>query len=131
MIGIDTNILICYVTGDDEAQSKKVDMLLDQYIGKSASVFVNNIVICELICVLEKGYKYHKNQIVTVLKEMAVTLEFCFEDHQTLWLSIIEYEKSTADFSDILIGNINIVKGCAENFTFDLNASSLSMFSLL
>lgn len=62
---------------------------------------------------------------------MAVTLEFCFEDHQTFWLSIIEYEKSTIDFSDILIGNINIVKGCTENFTFDAKASALPIFSLL
>jgi len=131
MIGIDTNILVRYVTGDDETQSEKVDKLIDQYVGKSASIFINNIVICELIWVLEKGYKYHKNQIVTVLKEVAVTLEFCFEDHQTFWLSIIEYEKSTVDFSDILIGNINIVKGCTENFTFDLKASSLLLFKLL
>lgn len=66
MIGIDTNILVRYVTGDEEVQSKKADDFLKQYIGQSASIFINNIVICELIWVLEKGYRYRKNQIVTL-----------------------------------------------------------------
>ena len=49
MIAIDTNILVRYLTQDDPKQAKAADKLLKKYFGKSLSIFINNIVICELI----------------------------------------------------------------------------------
>lgn len=131
MIAIDTNVLVRYLTNDDEIQSQKVLQLLSSQIGKSNSIFINNIVICELIWVLERGYKYSKQQVVSTIKEILATVEFSFEDHKILWTSIMEYEKSKADFSDILIGKLNIARNCTHTLTFDLSASTLSTFILI
>lgn len=131
MIGVDTNVLVRYLTIDDEIQSSKAAKLINQYVGQVGSIFINNIVACELIWVLERGYKYSKNQIIVVLKEIVATSEFQFEDHKTLWLAIVEYERCNVDFADILIGNINNLKGCSKSFTFDGKASTLSAFDLL
>ncbi len=131
MIGIDTNVLVRYLTSDDEIQSNKAAKLINQYIGQAGSIFINNIVACELIWVLERGYKYDKSHITTVLKEIVATSEFQFEDHKILWLSIVEYEKSNVDFADILIGNINALKGCSKSFTFDSKASALLVFDIV
>ncbi|XVN44400.1 MAG: hypothetical protein RCG16_02700 [Rickettsia hoogstraalii] len=57
---------------------------------------------------LERGYKYSKGQIISVLKEIFSTVEFSFENQQVLWLSVLEYENYKTDFSDILIGKLNI-----------------------
>ncbi len=131
MIGIDTNILICYLTGDDKVQSIKAIELIEKYSGKENSIFINNIVICELVWVLERGYKYSKGQIISVLKEIFSTVEFSFENQQVLWLSVLEYENYKTDFSDILIGKLNIFNGCNYTVTFDKAASELTMFRLL
>ncbi|HJD55763.1 MAG TPA: type II toxin-antitoxin system VapC family toxin [Rickettsia endosymbiont of Pyrocoelia pectoralis] len=131
MIGIDTNILVRYLTSDDKVQSIKATKLIERYFGQENSIFINNIVICELIWVLEKGYKYSKEQIISVLKEIFSTIEFSFENHQVLWLSVLEYENYKADFSDILIGKLNIFNGCSYTVTFDKAASELTMFNNL
>ncbi len=129
MIGIDTNILVRYLTCDDEVQSKQATNLMNEY--SAEKIFINNIVLCELIWVLERGYKYSKTEIISVLRAISTTIEFVFEDHNILWLSINEYEKTNADFSDILLGKINTKNGCTRSYTFDQSAGQLSEFSVL
>lgn len=131
MIGIDTNVLVRYLTEDDEIQSTKAIKLIDKYTGINGAIFINNIVVCELVWVLERGYKYNKAQVVTVLKSILTTVEFCFQDQQILWVSATEYAGSSADFADILICQLNNNDGCSETFTFDKKASSLKMFTIL
>jgi predicted nucleic-acid-binding protein len=131
MIGIDTNVLVRYLTEDDEVQSTKAIKLIDEYTDANETIFINNIVVCELIWVLERGYKYSKDQVITVLKSILTTVGFCFEDHQILWVSATEYAGSAAGFADILIGQLNAENNCSKTFTFDQKASSLSMFTIM
>lgn len=131
MIGIDTNVLVRYLIEDDAIQSTKAIKLIDEYIGINEAIFINNIVVCELIWVLERGYKYSKDQVITVLKSILTTTEFCFEDHKILWISATEYVQSAAGFADILIGQLNAENDCSKTFTFDKKASSLSIFTII
>jgi predicted nucleic-acid-binding protein len=119
MIGIDTNILIRYLTQDDVEQAKTVEALLDKYLTKPKSVLINNIVMCKLVWVLDRGYKYSKNQIIEVVRQILSTEEFAFENQKVLWLALEQFEKKRLDFSDILIGQINKDQGCEYTFTFD------------
>jgi len=128
MIGIDTNILVRYLTQDDEAQSAIATKIINQYENNAESVFISNIVLCELIWVLERGYKYSKKEVVNVMQVILSTIEFAFEYHEILWLSLSDYEKYQADFSDILLGKINHVYGCEYTITFDTKASDLKEF---
>lgn len=130
MIGIDTNILVRYLVQDDMQQALVAANLINQHKGKPKSLFISNIVICELIWVLERGYKYNKKDIISVLQAILSTIEFNFEYYKILWLSIIQFEKNNADFSDILIGQIALLKGCEYTITFDTKASNLQEFKL-
>ncbi len=49
MIGVDINILVRYFTQDDREQAIVVEKIVDKYAGIANSIFINNIVICELI----------------------------------------------------------------------------------
>ena len=104
MIAVDTNVLVRYITNDDKEQALLATTLLDSYIGKEKSIFINNIVLCELVWVLVRGYKYQKEDIIKTLKLLLSSIEFEFENHELAFLAVIEYEKAEADFSDILIG---------------------------
>jgi predicted nucleic-acid-binding protein len=129
MIGIDTNILVRYLTGDDSEQVAKVDELFSPYLGKKHQIFVNNIVLCELIWVLESGYKYSKGQISSALQSILQTTEFCFEDQHLLFLALNSYDLYKMDFSDALIAEINYKHNCSSTFSFDQNAVNSNKFS--
>lgn len=131
MIGIDTNVLVRYLTQDDEKQSIISTRLINTYENNAESLFISNIVLCELIWVLERGYKYSKKEIVNVMRGILSTIEFAFEYHEALLLSLSDYEKCSADFSDILLGKINHLYGCEYTITFDTKAASLKEFKSL
>ena len=119
MIGIDTNILVRYLTQDDFKQAKIAEDLLNKYLTQPKSVLINNIVICKLISVLDRGYKYTKDQIISVVRQILSTEEFVFENQKVLWFALEQYEKKKLDFSYALIAQVNKNLGCQHTFTFD------------
>ena len=131
MIAVDTNILVRYITNDDKEQALLATTLLDSYIGKEKSIFINNIVLCELVWVLVRGYKYQKEDIIKTLKLLLSSIEFEFENHELAFLAVIEYEKAEADFSDILIGLLNQYRNCKVTYSFDQKALKLKYFKKL
>ena len=128
MIAIDTNILVRYITQDDEAQSKAAENLLAKYSNKFQSIFINNIVMCELIWVLEKGYSYNQEQIASTIRVILSTEEFAFEYHNILWLALEDYELKKVDFSDSLISKLNHHLGFKQTFSFDKAAIKNNLF---
>ncbi|KIE05202.1 PilT protein domain protein [Candidatus Jidaibacter acanthamoeba] len=131
MIGIDTDILVRYLTQDNTEQANLVSSLLEKYEGQKQSIYINKIVLCELILVLEKGYKYSKSQITLAIRSLLSTQEFMFEHLEASWLALEVYEKNNANFSDALIGEINRLKGCSTTYTLDIAASELNSFRAL
>ena len=129
MIGIDTNILVRCLTKDETEQSLAVANLLEKYSGNESSIYINNIVLCEVIWVLESGYKYPKYQITNVLKLILQTPEFAFDNHALVVKTLYEYEQSNGiDFSDILISFTNKNSGCKTTYSFDKKAIKYSYF---
>jgi predicted nucleic-acid-binding protein len=132
MIGIDTNILVRYLTNDDAEQSIAVANFFEQYSCNESSIYINNIVLCEVIWVLESGYKYPKHQITNSLKLVLQTPEFAFDNHAIIVKALYEYEQSNgADFSDILISFTNKNHGCETTYSFDKKAIKHSYFQEL
>ena len=105
---------------------------MQRYEGVRGAFFINNTVVCEAVWTCARGYKYSKHQIISLLKAMLSTIEFQFEDEGLLWSASAECEKfSFADLPDVLIGLLNVSRGCKYTITFDKKASSLDGFKLL
>lgn len=130
MIAIDTNILVRYITQDDLQQAEAAENLLAIYNNNPQSIFINNIVLCEFIWVLEKGYKYTQQQISSTIRIILSTEEFAFEYHNVLWLALEEYELKNTDFSDSLISKLNYNLGYKQTFSFDKSAINNNLFTL-
>jgi predicted nucleic-acid-binding protein len=129
MIAIDTNILVRYITQDDLQQAEAAENLLAIYNNKPQSIFINNIVLCEFIWVLEKGYKYTQQQISSTIRIILSTEEFVFEYHNVLWLALEDYELKNTDFSDSLISKLNYNLGYKQTFSFDKSAIKNNLFT--
>ena len=129
MIAIDTNILVRYITQDDLVQAEAAEKLLATYNSKSQSIFINNIILCEFVWVLEKGYKYSQQQISSAIRIILSTEEFAFEHHNILWLALEDYELKNTDFSDSLISKLNYNLGYKQTFSFDKAAIKNNLFT--
>ena len=73
MIGLDTNVLVRYLVQDDPGQSRKATQVIAKRCTRDDPGFVNRIVLCELVWVLESAYGYSKDTIVAVLEKLLRT----------------------------------------------------------
>ncbi len=131
MIGLDTNILIRHLTQDDVVQATKVSRLLSEKTREGESFFINRIVLCELVWVLESAYGYSKTQIIEVMEKILITKQFEFEDSDLVWFALTQFRKSKADFSDLLIGLKNRGVECRTTLTLDKSLKGIETFELV
>jgi predicted nucleic-acid-binding protein len=68
-IALDTNVLIRYLTWDDDVQSP----LSAKAIEGAETVVVSSIVLCEAVWVLERAYKLKAKEIAKTLKDFIVS----------------------------------------------------------
>jgi len=119
MIGLDTNILVRYLTQDDPDQSKKASLEIEKGLAAGHMFFITDIVMCELVWVLESAYEYDHREIIPVLENILRTKQFRFENKDLLWKSLTAYSNKKGDFADHLIGYVGHKAGCQETITFD------------
>ena len=66
MIGIDTNVQVRHLVQDDPSQSRAATQVITKQCTRDDSGFINRIVLCELVSVLEIAYGYSKGTAVAV-----------------------------------------------------------------
>ena len=128
MKGLDTNILVRYFVQDDSVQGEKATQFIEKTVAEGENCFINNIVLCELVWVLESAYDYSKEEIADLMEKLLRTSMFNFESKDSAWWSLREYKNSLADFSDCLISRQNKTHGCQETVSFDKGVKGV-MFS--
>lgn len=130
MIGVDTNVLVRYLTQDDARQARAAAAVLERECTAEQPGFLNDVVLCETVWVLEDAYGYTRSQLVPVLEQLVRTAQLRFSDVSALWRAIEAYRKGF-DFADALIGEENLRRGCRETVTFDRRAGRLPSFRLV
>ena len=131
MIGVDTNILVHYLTGDDPTQSPAAEKFLKKHCTAENQGWIGVIVLCELVWVLARGYKYSRDEIAAVIGQLLITAEFELEDNGCVRRALQIYQKQGGDFSDALIAERNSEVGSAPTYTFDQQAAKLHGFKRL
>ena len=130
MIGLDSNVLVRYLTQDDPAQSKKANQLVEEALRSGEALYLNHVVICEMNWVLARAYDYDRAELADAIEKMLSAAQFEFEDKNSLWQALAGFRQSGADFADCLIGVKNTGAGCTSTLTFDKRAGGLPQFSL-
>ena len=131
MIGIDTNVLIRYLTRDDELQFEVARKLIQTGIAAEQPVLVSLLVLLEAEWVLRSCYKCPKADIAAVFTSLLETRETAFEDEQALEEALYSLKNSHADFADCLIVTQGRRLGCISVATFDAKAGKLQGAELL
>jgi predicted nucleic-acid-binding protein len=126
MNGLDTNVLIRYLVADDQVQAAKAKRYIESGPG-----YVNCIVLSEVVWVLESAYGYEKEAVVSMLERLLSTHEVEVEDADVALAALHDYRRSTAGFTDCLIGHRNAAHGCRETGSFDKRAKGIAGFRML
>ena len=131
MIGLDTNVLVRYLTHDDVAQARKADALIAGAVTRGERCLIGPVVLCELVWVLRDAYETSKDEIVSTLDRILATQQFEFLDKDRVHEACEAYRVGRADFADYLIGATNRHAGCTETVTFDRRLRGASGFRVV
>lgn len=125
MTGLDTNVLVRYITRDDPEQYRAAKLLLESNCTREEPGYVNVIVLCELAWVLTSVYDATEEELTEVLDQLLRTRQLQIERRDQVRLALEQYKQSAAGFPDCLLGQLNQHEGCEETVTFDQDAGDM------
>lgn len=131
MVGLDTNVIIRYITQDDPDQSKIATAFIEQYCTVDNPGYINQIVLCEIVWVLKGAYRYDKKVIIEVLHKLQMAREIIVENADNVRKATEAYTSGNADFSDYLIALSNHQQGCSHTVSFDKNFTTSDFAEIL
>ncbi|MGA2856584.1 MAG: type II toxin-antitoxin system VapC family toxin [Candidatus Sulfotelmatobacter sp.] len=123
MIGLDTNVIVRYLTHDDPAQTAAAVKLLDSLLPDEPG-FLSLVVIVELVWVLESFYRAKKNEVTQVLETLLSNDRLVVERSEIVWLALRKFTGGRADFADCLIERSGHGAECQYTATFDRKAAT-------
>ena len=131
MIGLDTNVLVRYLTRDDRAQYQKAAAFIEAAADRGEQLLVNTVVLCELEWVLGSAYTYSREEIARAIEQILATAQFEVERRDEARQALADFRTRKSDFSDALIGRINRSLGAGHTMTFDRDLKVVESFRLL
>lgn len=128
MIGLDTNVLVRFLVGDDPAMAERAERAIRERCSAEQPGYINHIVLCELAWVLERAYDYRRADVANVLVALCRATDFRVQDVKIVREAIGMFAEAHADFADLLLGLTNRASGCDATITFDMKAAALDLF---
>jgi predicted nucleic-acid-binding protein len=131
VIGIDTNVLVRYLTNDEPSMADRAERLLERECNPEHVGFINIIVLCEVAWVLRRHYRFGREQVTAAVEAVLRAPLLAVEHAEVAQRALEDYRAGRTDFTDVLIGAINRQAGCETTATFDRRAGELESFRLL
>ena len=131
MIALDTNVLVRYLVRDDARQTRAATRIVETSCTVETPGLVTLVVLCELVWVLERGYRYSRVQIAALVRGLLSADDLSIERSELAWQALNAFEEGPADFADYVIGATGREAGAEATVTFDRRAGASPLFHLL
>jgi predicted nucleic-acid-binding protein len=121
MIAIDTNVLLRFLFKPIDSHNPKWQVdAAEAVINQADKVFIPSIVIAETEWILESVFKCTRQEIYSVIHDLASHSKFQFEDWSALKNALLDYiEYGQVELSDCLIARVAQNAGATTLFTFE------------
>ena len=129
--GLDTNVLVRYLTQDDEGQAEVAAKTIEEAAAKGEKMLIQPIILCELVWVLESAYDFPKTDRLRALEGILRVAQFEIVEKDTVWQALSDFRQGKGDFSDYYLGRANEKAGAAITLTFDKTLKGLPRFQVL
>lgn len=131
MIGLDTNILIPYLTQDDPIQSAKATEILERRLTRTKPGFVSIVVMVEVVWALDRAYGLTGQEIATAIERLLQVEVLVIENEQEVFAAMLAVKQGRGSFADALIAELGARAGCTRTLTFYQKALRLRGFELV
>jgi predicted nucleic-acid-binding protein len=131
MIGLDTNILVRYLTQDDPVQSAKAAEILERRLTEKNPGFVSVVAMVETVWVLDRAYFLTAQEIATAIERLLQVEVLAIENEQEVFTAMVALKQGRGSFADALIAELGARVGCTRTLTFDRKAIRLPGFELV
>jgi predicted nucleic-acid-binding protein len=129
--GLDTNVLVRYLTEDDPVQSPKAAAWIRTATSRGERCYISPIVLCELAWVLRYAYGVDKSDLLLTFQQLMSTTQFVIGNKDVVREAIDAYRSGKGDFADYVIGAIHKDAGCTKTATFDRRLRGSATFQTL
>ncbi|PYT58462.1 MAG: VapC toxin family PIN domain ribonuclease [Acidobacteria bacterium] len=130
MIGLDTNVLVRYLTQDDPIQSLKATEIIERRLTEKNPGFVSIVAIVQTVWVLDRAYNLAAHEIAAAVEGMLQADVLVVENEQEVFTAMIALKEGQGSFADAIIAALGAKAGCSCTLTFDHKALRLSGFDL-
>jgi predicted nucleic-acid-binding protein len=129
MRGIDTNVVVRYLTQDDAAQSKRANAIIDGALAGGERLHLDEIVLCELVWVLRTAYGFDRATVAETLSKLLEAAQLSVDNRDLLREATRRFARS-GDFADFVLALRNRAIGCDTTLTFDRAHRQSDLFTL-
>jgi len=123
MIGLDTNVVIRYITHDDPIQTPAAIRLINSLTSENPG-FLSLLVIAEMVWVLEDVYNFRNDRIRELLEMLLRSKEIQVERAEVVQQALRRFGTEKGDLWDCLIERCAHAAGCSHTATLDRKASA-------
>jgi predicted nucleic-acid-binding protein len=131
MIGLDTKILIRYLTQDDPVQAAKATEIFERRLTPKNLGFVSVVAIVETVWVLDRAYNLTALEIAAAVERLLQVEVLAIENEQEVFTAMIAMKRARSSFADALIAELGARAGCTRTLTFDQKAVRHPGFELV
>jgi predicted nucleic-acid-binding protein len=128
MIGLDTNVILRYLTQDDPVQSRKATELIEHRLTVETPGFVSIVAMGETVWVLDRIFNLSPREIAATLERMLQIETLLIQHEQEVFTAMIALKERRGSFADALIAALGAKAGCKHTLTFDQKALRLAGF---
>ncbi len=131
MIGLDTNILIRYLTQDDAIQSGQATEIMERRLTAKNPGFISIVAMVETVWVLDRGYGLTRREVAAAVERLLQVEVLTIENEQQVFTAMVALKQGRGSFADALITELGTRAGCRHTLTFDQKAARLAEFELV
>jgi predicted nucleic-acid-binding protein len=130
MIGLDTNILVRYLTQDAPLQSRKATEIIEHRLSEVNPGFVSVVTTAETVWVLDRAYGFSSREIAAAIERILQVEVLVVHHEQEVFAAMIALKQGRSSFADALIAELGAQAGCVHTLTFDQKALRFPRFRL-
>lgn len=128
-VGLDTNIVIRYLTQDDRKQSQQATKIIESLTDAEPG-FISLVTLAEVSWVLRSAYAVGNADLANVIEKLLDSRELVIQDADIARRALAALQAGHG-FADALIAEAGIAAGCTETLTFDKSAAKLAGMRLV
>lgn len=129
MIGLDTSILIRYLTQDDPIQSAKATAIIEGQLSDDGPGFVSVVALVETAWILDRAYGLSDREVAAAIERILQIDVLEVQNEQAVFTATVALKNGRGRFADALIAALGAEAGCAHTWTFDQKALRIPGFA--